>query len=76
MDSLVYLKGTPFIKGPFMWNLEGPEKEKEGQHKQKTQEIESAEINGGTWTGNKRSELEEQWCRWEWGLAVTWLVPR
>lgn len=51
MDSLVYLKGTPFIKGPFMWDLERPGKEKEGQHKQKTQELQSAEINGGTWTG-------------------------
>lgn len=44
-------KGHPFIKGPFMWDLECPGKGKEGQHKQKTQELQSAEINGGTWTG-------------------------
>lgn len=39
MDSFVYLKGPPLYKGPFMWDLESPEKWKEGQEKQKTQEI-------------------------------------
>lgn len=46
-----------------MWNLEGPEKEKEDQHTQKTQKIYAIEMNGGSWTSNKRSELEEEWCQ-------------
>lgn len=44
MGGLAYLKGGG---GPFIWELENPEKVKGDPNKQKPQEIWWAEINSG-----------------------------